>query len=212
MIYDFVVFDFGGVIFKPGLIGTGLLFSMLKENGEFVNHEVLKDLVHRFDRGEFSESKFWRELGIMDYEKLRKNLINTILLNIDPEFEQLELALKGKVKLGIISNMPETWGDELLSSPFLKGAFDIEIISGKEGTSKPDEKIYDILIEKCGCDPKKILFIDDKIKNLIPAHNKGIKTVWMIRTPKETPEYIPDYIISQLSQIGILIEEQKKLL
>ncbi len=212
MIFEHIIFDLGGVIFEKGSLSTEILFPILKANGELIELNVLNDKIHKFDKGQLSESRFWREIDVQNYDKIRKNFIEKTLSLTDCQFEQLTLNLKGKVKLGILSNMPETWGDEFLKSSYLKGIFDTIVITGKEGYSKPEPEIYDILIKKCDCEPNKILFIDDKIKNLEAAHKKGIKTAWMIRKPKKIPEFIPDYIISDLIQIESMIEEQKKLL
>ncbi len=212
MRFEYIIFDLGGVVFKYAQLDSEVLLPILKANGELIKENILNAKIHSFDKGELSESKFWREIDVRDYEKIRNSFINKTLSSIDPNFEQLSLNLKGKIKLGVLSNMPELWANEFFSSPYLKNIFDIKVISGKEKTSKPEERIYDILIEKCACPPEKILFIDDKIINLKVANKKGIKTVWMIRKPKKSPDHIPDYIISDLSQIEDIIEEQKKII
>jgi 2-haloacid dehalogenase len=56
--------------------------------------------------------------------------------------------------------------------PFLKW-FDPLVISGEEGVSKPDPKIYQILLEKLEAEAGNCLFIDDVEKNLIAAEKIG---------------------------------------
>ena len=46
---------------------------------------------------------------------------------------------------------------------------------------KPHQAIYDKLVAKHGVDPKRAAFADDIVNNLKPAHDMGMRTIW-IRT------------------------------
>jgi 2-haloacid dehalogenase len=59
--------------------------------------------------------------------------------------------------------------------PFLNWFGDI-IVSGDEGVSKPDAKIFRILIDRCVLDPHHTLFIDDSAANVSAAQSHGFIT------------------------------------
>ena len=51
------------------------------------------------------------------------------------------------------------------------------VVSGEEKTRKPYIDIYQILLSRYKIDPKEAVFVDDNIRNLIPAEGLGIKTI-----------------------------------
>jgi len=46
-----------------------------------------------------------------------------------------------------------------------------------EGVRKPELKIYDIIVSKLSLNPNEILFIDDRIENILAANQIGINTI-----------------------------------
>ncbi|MBU2101096.1 MAG: HAD-IA family hydrolase [Candidatus Micrarchaeota archaeon] len=55
--------------------------------------------------------------------------------------------------------------------------FDVEVLSGKYGVQKPNPKIYKILLDKLGVQPKNCVFVDDKEENVDAARKLGIKGI-----------------------------------
>jgi len=62
----------------------------------------------------------------------------------------------------------------------LNKLFDVITSSAEFGVTKPDPKIYDILVEKLEVKPMSCLFIDDVEKNIISAEKVGMKTILFI--------------------------------
>jgi len=209
--FEVIAFDFMGVVFTKSHVNKNYLLPILRNFNEPLTYEKVHKEYSKFAVDEITESKFWRNLDIKDYEKIRELLIQELLLKIDPSFEQLQLNLKGKIKFAVLSHFPKPWADELLNSSELRETFEFLVITGEQKIKKTNPKIYDILIEKCGCAPEKILFIDDKIRNLKLAKEKGITTALMLRNPMESSDFIPDYILSDLLQIEDLLIDQKTL-
>lgn len=76
----------------------------------------------------------------------------------------------------ILSNMisPISW--------FVERRGDLEqfapvVVSSQVGCSKPDVKIYQIVLERLKLPPEQCIFIDNHERNLIPARQMGIQTV-----------------------------------
>jgi 2-haloacid dehalogenase len=51
--------------------------------------------------------------------------------------------------------------------------FDGRLVSGEEKMRKPHRDIYERLIEKFGIDPHRAIYVDDNIRNVIPARELG---------------------------------------
>lgn len=81
------------------------------------------------------------------------------------------------VPLYALSNWPaDTWQHGLERFPFLQW-FDGIVISGLEGTAKPDAEIYKILLERHQIDAHRSMFIDDRHENIAAAERVGMRGV-----------------------------------
>jgi 2-haloacid dehalogenase len=60
--------------------------------------------------------------------------------------------------------------------------FDGRLVSGEEKTRKPFPEIYRLLIERFGIDPAKAIYVDDNIRNVLPARELGFIGIHF-RTP-----------------------------
>lgn len=74
--------------------------------------------------------------------------------------------------------------------------FDDIVISGVEKITKPDPKIYKILLQRNRLDPKECIYIDDNSDNLIPAKGLGMLTI------KFTS---PEQLINKLAEFGVSV-------
>jgi 2-haloacid dehalogenase len=80
------------------------------------------------------------------------------------------------------------WSAELFEKsradfPFL-GWFDGVVISGVEGITKPDSKIYLLLLERYSLRADTIIYIDDKEENVAAAGRLGMEGV-LFRSPEQ---------------------------
>ncbi len=109
---------------------------------------------------------------------------------MEDAIESLELLSKS-FRLGIISNAfpsRRTW--DLPKFGLIK-YFDPIIISFEIGVHKPDRRIYEHAIKQTGLDPKDIMFVDDKIKNLVAAVSVGIDNCVLISDEIEQTNKFP---------------------
>lgn len=96
----------------------------------------------------------WRE-GLV----INNNIINFI-----------ENIRKQGYKTYVLSNAPHEI-PEYLTQKDLDKYFDGQIISAQEKVSKPDPKIYEILLDRYSLNPEESLFLDDKKENIDAAIN-----------------------------------------
>lgn len=105
------------------------------------------------------------------------NAFNSIISGYNPEVAELLKKLKQikKFKIVCLSNVNSSHWKFLLKQnwEFLK-YFDEFILSHEVHMTKPDKKIFEYAIEKAGCGPEEIVFIDDGINNIHSARELGI--------------------------------------
>lgn len=79
-------------------------------------------------------------------------------------------------KIYILSNYSQDYY-ELKWDEKYNELFDGQIISCDYKVGKPDSRIYEILLNKYGLNPKECLFIDDLESNLKAARKLGLRTI-----------------------------------
>lgn len=176
-----IFFDWGGVVADDP--GDDFLTKLLLDIGARDDQikEIFQLYMQRFMKGEISEAEYWNEL--------RANYGFVIDDSISEEFKKWSglvanqeiLALVDEVKnkgwqTAILSNVIEPTYNVLKDAGFYD-KFDMVIASCKEGLAKPDQKIYELALERARASPEESIFIDDKQRNLDPAHEMGFKTV-----------------------------------
>jgi len=83
------------------------------------------------------------------------------------------LKEESKVRLYALTNWSaETFPIALELYEFLHW-FDGRLVSGAENIRKPSPEIYTLLIERFGIDPTKAVYVDDNLRNVIPARELG---------------------------------------
>jgi HAD superfamily hydrolase (TIGR01509 family) len=176
-----IVFDLGNVLisFKPSdyLDKTGYpeeakriilndVFSSrewwLIDNGDLSTGEAIEKIASR------SAMKKEEIASVFD---LRTEILfplagNIILL---PELK------KQGFKLYYLSNFPDDIFDEVVNRYDFFKYFDGGIISSRVKTSKPDKKIFEILLGKFSLNAEECLFIDDIEINANAASSTGMK-------------------------------------
>jgi 2-haloacid dehalogenase len=94
-----------------------------------------------------------------------------------------ELKSRGQLKLYALTNWSaETFPVALEMYEFLHW-FDGRLVSGEEKTRKPFPEIYKILIERFAIEPTKAIYVDDNIRNVLPARALGFHGI-QFRTPE----------------------------
>lgn len=72
--------------------------------------------------------------------------------------------------------------------PFL-GWFDGTVVSGFEGVAKPDEEIFELLLERFGLDAAHTVFVDDSAVNVEAALRAGLRAV-QFRSPEQLRHWL----------------------
>jgi epoxide hydrolase-like predicted phosphatase len=191
------IFDFGGVLVEKTFVLNNL-FSILEHdlNCKLPDKDAdpyIKKLRRRLSSGRISSREFLERLlqkyyysiqnnkGVLPpkegdieyYLELWFNLytqVTDISLNMAKIVERLHQA-------GFtVSLMSNTYAIHVKSNRLrcFYDVFDNVFLSNEVGLIKPDIEKYKYVLRKLDTKPENCVFIDDKIKNLIPAHELGM--------------------------------------
>ena len=104
--------------------------------------------------------------------------IDMARLSADPRVVAALDALPGR-KL-VFTNGDEAYARRVLDRLALANAFDgVHDIHAMDYVPKPDPRAYAGLCDRLQVDPKRALFAEDMARNLVPAKQLGMTTVWV---------------------------------
>lgn len=176
----FIYFDFGAVLINYDDVFTKVCHDFNLNKASFF--EFYNNFVLNMDIGKKTVVDFWREciknfdLKNADEYNFPKSWVSDYKI-IKPIFNFISF-LEGKLKFGIISNIPaEIWWAAFENNWVPKVKYNEILLSSDLSITKPDRKIYEIAQIKSGVNPEEILFIDDKAENLKEPKKMGWKTI-----------------------------------
>ena len=199
---DTIIFDLGGVLinWQPRSIYNDY-FETEAELDYFFDHVCTMEWNEKQDEDrslrEGTESKVaefpsFEEPIRMYYDRWRDMIIG----QFDETVLVLEMLHKKKeYRLLALTN----WSAETFPYPLEKfeflSWFEGIVVSGQEKVSKPDARIYQILLERYNVGAAKSVFIDDNLKNVEAAVKLGMKGIYFEGAEK---------MVVQLAQFGVL--------
>ena len=117
-------------------------------------------------------------------------------------------SLKGKAKLGIITNGFTALQQIRLERTGLRDYFDALVISEEVGVPKPDPRIFDYALTLAGNpDRSRVLMVGDTAESDIRGgNNAGLATCWLNAHNRELPEGInPTWTVASLDELEQLL-------
>jgi putative hydrolase of the HAD superfamily len=190
---DAVIWDFGGVFttspfdaFARYEREKGLPADIIRRTNAANHHD---NAWARFERAEVDldtfDQLFASESLALGAEVRGRDVLP--LLSGDPRPEMVEALrrVKTKFKTGCITNnLPAnavgSRGGKSIYAAEVMVLFDHIIESAKIGLRKPDPRIYEMMIEALGVDPKRCIYLDDLGVNLKPARAMGMTTIKVV--------------------------------
>lgn len=185
-----IIFDFGDVLVEWKFQNLyRKVFSNDTEIELFLEKTELRQMNRRFDAG-YPFEKGIAELSAAHPEYARElGWFNTRWNEARGPLNEPVIALIRKLKahgytLYGLSNWSrekfDTVKDELVFLPLLEDY----LISGDAGVTKPDERIYRMLLKRIGRPAGECIFIDDAEENAFAAEELGIRTI-LYRSPQQ---------------------------
>ena len=87
---------------------------------------------------------------------------------------ELLTELRGRFRLGCLSNSNALHWPRFLSEMQLGNAFDHCFASHELGLLKPDREVFEVVLDTLGCAPERVLFLDDNAPNVEGARASGL--------------------------------------
>lgn len=168
-----IIFDLGGVIVEDRATN---FFENKKRLFTVEKWEEFSVLNSQADKGFMDKEEYLR---VVDHffgsgEGKRLLLVQKGCFSFpDEEVLALIRKLKGKYKIGLISNLYSFWVREVRKENYLN-LFDSIIFSSEVGLEKPDAQVYLLSAKDLGVLPQECIFIDDKQVNVDGAIIAGM--------------------------------------
>ncbi|MHA1291532.1 MAG: HAD family hydrolase [Promethearchaeota archaeon] len=211
------IFDFGGVMVEKTFTLKNL-FDIIEDDLKILiprsKNSYMKKLRHQLGSGRINARQFLEKIINRYYYPLQKKKDGVLprkKVNIDYYLEiwfelysklthlssEMEEIVSRLHNAGFIVSLMSNTFDIHAKSNQLKGFYDIfdyVFLSNKLGMRKPDIEKYKYVLRKLNTKPKKCIFIDDKLSNLVPARELGIIVIKFESVEK---------FKRQLSELGI---------
>jgi len=130
-----------------------------------------------------------------------------------PEVEEVLEALKGRYKLGLLSNNIVEYARGPLEHLGLERFFDVVVISGEENTRKPEPEIFYRALRRIETNPWETVMVGDAILEDVAASKRvSMTAVWVNRSGEASKlDVKPDYTIRDLRELLDILQPNPSL-
>lgn len=123
-----------------------------------------------------------------------------------PEALAVLEALKGRYRLGLVTNGASDLQGEKISGAGIAQYFDVVVISGAVGVGKPDPAIFDFALNPLNVTREACIMVGNSIESDIAgAVNAGLHPVWVNRNGSSNPiahSHTEIASLTELPQLG----------
>ena len=184
-----IAFDLGGVLFAEG---KSIAIERLEREHGYGRGEVQKILTSpqstELRKGLMADSEFWAWAQAQlpqgyDAEEIKAAWYDGYELDLG--ILDLIQRLKGRYKIIAFSGNIRSRVEFLEERYRFRRLLDVEVYSFDHHLTKPDKKFVEIMIEKAGCRPEEIVYIEDNDRYAEPARELGVNVVLYARGENE---------------------------
>ncbi|MDI6762387.1 MAG: HAD family phosphatase [Thermodesulfobacteriota bacterium] len=188
---EIILFDLGNVILPFNHYQIAEKLSRFTKNADFQDPEMIFSYLFNFENGAINGYEVGKVSSLDFFQSLKEHLQLTLSFEEfipiwdDIFWENLEVSriirsLKGKKRLGLLSNTNPLHFDYILLKFPVVQIFDKWILSHEVGFKKPALEIFQSAIEWASVEPEKILFIDDMKTHIEVATSLGMRGIHFI--------------------------------
>ena len=187
-VIEIILFDLGNVILPFNHYQIAEKLSRFTKNADFQDPEKIFSYLFNFENGAINVYEVGKVSSLDFLKSLKEHLQLTLSYEEfipiwnDIFWENLEVSeiirsLKGKKRLGLLSNTNPLHFDYILSKFSVVKVFDKWILSHEVGFKKPALEIFQSGVEWACVEPEKILLIDDMKSHIEAAISLGMRGI-----------------------------------
>ena len=192
---EVILFDLGNVILPFDHYQIAEKLSYFSQRKKFQDPQRIFSYLFDFEKGAVNGYEVGKVSSIQFLKSLKEYLHlslsfeefipiwNDIFIE-NKEVSEIIRSLKGKKRLGLISNTNPLHFDYILSKFSVIHIFDKWILSHEVGFKKPDVHIFQKAMEWASVEPGKILLIDDMKRHVEMAVSLGMQGTHFISAQK----------------------------
>jgi putative hydrolase of the HAD superfamily len=176
------------------LFDYGMVISLAPDHADWarLQHATGQDLQHpgspywrsrpEFDAGSLDATTYWSTVigspvpaGVVDR---LEQLDAAQWSHLNPATISALAALQSRnQRLALLSNMPAGMASRYSSEAGWAEYFNKLFFSGILGMVKPEQRVFDLVLQELGARPEQVLFVDDNLANIEAARNLGLQTL-----------------------------------
>lgn len=173
-----IIFDMYGVIMKAP---EGDLIPFIRSDFPEITNDIINSLWKEAAYGLKTSHEFFQNIGYREkISDVEKEYLESI--EIDETFLDIAHRLKSNYKLILLSNDISEWSKYLRRKFGLCDLFDKIVISGDYRILKPDNRLFNVILNYLNIPASECCYIDDRIKNINLASQLGLKAILFNRS------------------------------
>ncbi|TAH35693.1 HAD family hydrolase [Candidatus Saccharibacteria bacterium] len=165
-----IIFDCYGVLYVDS-------HRSLKQEYPDLAQDIA-DLSQQSDYGWIDREQYLEELSRLTGEST--SFITEFILtehHLNKALVATIAELKTQYKIGMVSNVGRGWLEDFFTQHNLRHLFNVIVLSGEEGITKPNPDIFTLAAERLGVETGECIMIDDIQDNCNGADAAGMRSV-----------------------------------
>ena len=181
MSHEYFLFDLGRVLVQLRPISFLKRFKPSWDETEIELWWGNLTCIREFETGQINEDLFLQkatqETGFEGTIAEFRDLFTGWILGVYPGAEALIKRLRAQIRVGVLSNTNALHINIIRHEANLLQAFHDQFYSYEMGMLKPDERVYEYVLEQIGVPPQNVVFFDDSQANIEAAAAVGMQSI-----------------------------------
>ena len=166
-----LIFDCFGVLYRDNL---SMLYEAVPESA----HGALQDIIRATDHGFLTRQEYYEEIADLASATTQDiQAIEQCQHQRDEAMIAYTQTFKPHYKIGLLSNIDAHSMEHMFPEPQRSELFDVFVISGEVGLTKPTAEIFQLAAVRLGLAPDECVMIDDLPKNVEGARVAGLHSI-----------------------------------